>query len=1029
MKKLLNRSLMIFLAVLAVTFLPCMAGKTQNKYTNKNASALSPVTITFIADVSDASKTTSATTDADGTLDSLPELSHTASKLFTGWYTSLADDGEKITNGTVFQEATTIYAKWVTRTFNYTAQNNGSNIKLIESAGDFSYVVGDSFSTMASVMEKISQDNTENKAVSITFDKFSTTEQLEFTPKALTLSGNITTTTTGPAMVINLTGSSSLTLTDFTLAGNSSSYASITTSGYYNKLFFTNCNFSATTTSDYGFSFNGDASVTINTFFSHSSKFLFAYNSSVSRSLTINKLSEGSKIVQSAPYTLNNAMVASYLHSMSIKYFQVLPTDDFYQIELSNSATLATAYVLCEFMPNGGEFKADYTPPTRINFNLDSYNFPTSSDVQLLHNNFCGWAGKLTFTSTEVSTYNLDSDTYYFDKNMLSLFADNGSNMSNVATYFKTNLDELNKTALFAGFSSTNKEHLNIFCNLKKQAIFVAEYEEIIYSINFETNSADDTIASITGTFGSPVTIPQTVNKTGHTFAGWCTDSTLEIPYTPLNTMPDTNPTLYAKWTVNSYNLIIHHNNGTNNTTILPTLYGNDIVISSVTYFGHEIDTSESYNGCYLDTELSSPFTQATMPAQNLDLYIKWKPKTITIYFNSMSGQPLTHTSFTFGTSITAPTPSENPGYTFNGWYTDTSFTTLFDFETFPDHDCTAYAYWIANEYTITFDSNGGSQVDPVTIQFSETISEPFTPIKKGFRFDGWFEAGATSKYIFSKMPNKSFTLTAKWTEKSSIELTTNAQSYTIDSSICKYVVESKLDDFVVKYFVNGEWSHVAPSEIGTYDVSIFRAEDNTYKEVSYTIKNGLVIENRTLNIAWVIVLVYFAFLAEIALVVFLRFLRGKKARDTIALSLSLPIGIITTNQLVLFIVGAVLVVAGLVLMIYEFVKLHYTTPDLDTPQSATDNNVAATRRVDKSEDAEISKRVDELLKKEAVNSYNLGAEITDGTDSQKNEPETTQNEDNDTHSDDLVDLNDNSSDVDDENSEGIFLQDFDDDK
>ena len=42
--------------------------------------------------------------------------------------------------------------------------------------------------------------------------------------------------------------------------------------------------------------------------------------------------------------------------------------------------------------------------------------------------------------------------------------------------------------------------------------------------------------------------------------------------------------------------------------------------------------------------------------------------------------------------------------------------------------------------YTVTFNSNGGSTVDSVTVEEGNTISEPIDPTKAGYVFDGWYE-------------------------------------------------------------------------------------------------------------------------------------------------------------------------------------------------------------------------------------------------------------------------------------------------
>ena len=72
-------------------------------------------------------------------------------------------------------------------------------------------------------------------------------------------------------------------------------------------------------------------------------------------------------------------------------------------------------------------------------------------------------------------------------------------------------------------------------------------------------------------------------------------------------------------------------------------------------------------------------------------------------------------------------------------------------------------------EYTITFDSKGGSAVQPVKASAGAAITAPADPTKDGFVFAGWYEStdgGVTlsdTAFSFSYMPARVFTLYAKW--------------------------------------------------------------------------------------------------------------------------------------------------------------------------------------------------------------------------------------------------------------------------
>ena len=69
--------------------------------------------------------------------------------------------------------------------------------------------------------------------------------------------------------------------------------------------------------------------------------------------------------------------------------------------------------------------------------------------------------------------------------------------------------------------------------------------------------------------------------------------------------------------------------------------------------------------------------------------------------------------------------------------------------------------------YTVTFDSNGGSSVAKQTVASGKTASKPADPTKEGYTFGGWYtDKELTEAYDFGTAVKKSITLYAKWNEE-----------------------------------------------------------------------------------------------------------------------------------------------------------------------------------------------------------------------------------------------------------------------
>ena len=84
-----------------------------------------------------------------------------------------------------------------------------------------------------------------------------------------------------------------------------------------------------------------------------------------------------------------------------------------------------------------------------------------------------------------------------------------------------------------------------------------------------------------------------------------------------------------------------------------------------------------------------------------------------------------------------------------------------------PAQNITVKAQWEINQYTIAFDTNGGSEIAPITQDYGTAITAPDNPTRKGYTFKGW------DKEIPETMPAENLTITARWrdTEKPTGEI------------------------------------------------------------------------------------------------------------------------------------------------------------------------------------------------------------------------------------------------------------------
>ncbi len=112
------------------------------------------------------------------------------------------------------------------------------------------------------------------------------------------------------------------------------------------------------------------------------------------------------------------------------------------------------------------------------------------------------------------------------------------------------------------------------------------------------------------------------------------------------------------------------------------------------------------------------------------------------------------------GDRIAKPENPERTGYSFMHWEKDGQ---EFDFAnaTMPAENMMITAAWTVNQYTITFDSDGGSAVDPITQDFRSKVEKPADPTREWHTFVCWMKDG--EEYAFGTMPAENITLKAFW--------------------------------------------------------------------------------------------------------------------------------------------------------------------------------------------------------------------------------------------------------------------------
>lgn len=399
------------------------------------------------------------------------------------------------------------------------------------------------------------------------------------------------------------------------------------------------------------------------------------------------------------------------------------------------------------------------------------------------------WDGFMTIsgnTATYTKNINAGTTNYFAIKKVedgnLTWYKNNGT-MTQSSTHTWT------FTSSESDCGITTKYTYNYTFSITGSSVTVGFPNE--YTITFNSNGHGTAPSTQTVCQGTTATQPSNPSVTGWTFGGWYENQQCTGTQFSFSTAINSNKTLYAKWTVQTYNINYYDQGGSafsgTHASGYPTThtYGTATTLKTASKTGYTFGgwfTSSSCTGTAVTTLGANSYTS------NISLYAKWTAKTYTITYYDQGGLTFsgTHatgypTSHTYGTSTTLKTASKT-GYTFGGWFTTSAcsgsaITSLG--ATSYTSNISLYAKWTAKSFTVTlqYGSSPSSSDSTVNVTYGQAIPTVSKPTKTGYTFKGYYDAVSDGNlYIKSDgTSNKNWdkdvnspVLYARWSNKKS---------------------------------------------------------------------------------------------------------------------------------------------------------------------------------------------------------------------------------------------------------------------
>jgi uncharacterized repeat protein (TIGR02543 family) len=340
-------------------------------------------------------------------------------------------------------------------------------------------------------------------------------------------------------------------------------------------------------------------------------------------------------------------------------------------------------------------------------------------------------------------------------------------------------------------------------------AKWVSEY----LSVTFDSAGGSG-VEPVTVHYGELLAEPTPPVWIDHIFLYWYADDP-RIPWDFSTQVVGDALILRARW-VPEHCHVVFMSNGGSSVIDIQAPYG-QLIAEPVT----PTRTGYTFSGWFQDAGLTAPWSFTTDPVTgDMTLYAKWTINQYTVDFDSQGGSSVTSKVANFSTSITEPDVPSRTGYSFAGWYQEPSCINNWIFETDTViGNTTLYARWTINQYTVVFNSQGGSSVASKVTNYNTVITAPTAPTRSGYLFVGWYkESGCVNAwgYATDKVTGNT-TLYARWLQSPAASLTAVSAGY-----------EGILLKWAATTGANGYEVYRSTSSAGTY-VQVATVSSNSF--------------------------------------------------------------------------------------------------------------------------------------------------------------------------------------------------------
>ena len=304
------------------------------------------------------------------------------------------------------------------------------------------------------------------------------------------------------------------------------------------------------------------------------------------------------------------------------------------------------------------------------------------------------------------------------------------------------------------------------------------------FSVTFDSDGGSKVKGQVIES-GKTATKPENPTKDGYDFEVWVLE---ESPF-DFSTLIISDITLKAKWTKHTSTTLPEEQKQF--FTVTFDTNGGSGIVSQKIENGKTVTKPENPTKDGYDFEVwvleESPFDFSTLIISDITLKAKWTKHTsttlpeeqkqfFTVTFDTNGGSGIVSQKIENGKTAARPEEPYRERYNFIGWFLGDN---KFDFSTPITSDITLKAKWDGQVFIVSFDSDGGTEINDQYIYKYGYAIEPTNPKKDSCIFAGWFIDDTKFDFTSTQI-NADITLKAKWTQIFTVTFDSNGGTITI---------------------------------------------------------------------------------------------------------------------------------------------------------------------------------------------------------------------------------------------------------